>query len=143
MVKICYNNWAFDRNKTVNAGKIGWKTKNKSLSKVHWCIIINTNFALSQTLYKTCIPLPSKTHSYPSISSHRDNISKSSKNSKESSSKEIGKAIKDAERKKPKNDKLNKAEGSESLAESYVGASLVGKTSVSKVKKIKISQDLA
>lgn len=41
-------------------------------------------------------------------------MSKSSKNSKESSSKEIGKVVNDDKGKNPKNDKLKKDEGSKS-----------------------------
>lgn len=68
-------------------------------------------------------------------------MSKSSKNSKESSSKEIDEDVKDAEGRKPMNDKLNKAEGLKSKSGSFAWASLVGRTSVSKMKKFKKSKD--
>lgn len=68
-------------------------------------------------------------------------MNKSPKNSKESSSKEIGKSVKEAEGKKPNKDKLNKAKGSKSQNGSSVGFSLVGRIPVSKAKKLNISQD--
>lgn len=68
-------------------------------------------------------------------------MSKSSKNSKENSSKEIDKAIKDAEGKKHKYDKLNTSKGTKSKTSSSAGASLVGRTLVSKMKKLKRNKD--
>lgn len=73
-------------------------------------------------------------------------MNKSSKNSKEDSSQEINKAIKkfrDAEGKKHKKDSLKNYEGSKSLTGSSTGASVVGRTSISKMKKLKKKKDIA
>ena len=66
-------------------------------------------------------------------------MSKSSKNSKEEFSQEISKVIKkakDVEGKKHKDDKLNNSKGSKSQTSSFVGSYLVGKSLVSKKKKL-------
>lgn len=68
-------------------------------------------------------------------------MSKSSKNSKENSCKEIVKVVKDAEGMKLKNDKLKKDDGSKSQTGSSTWAYLVGRASVSKMKKLKKSKD--
>lgn len=67
-------------------------------------------------------------------------MSKSSKNSKKRSYQEVGKTIinsNDAKRKKYKNDRLKKPEGAKSQSYSSNGASVVGRNTLSKMKKLK------
>lgn len=70
-----------------------------------------------------------------------DNMRKSSKNDKEGTSKEIVKAIRDAEGKKHKDDKLKNIEVAKPQPGSFAGASIIGRTSVSKMKKPKMKKD--